>query len=77
MRETIRQTLLIVVLLVGTLALSALIFPAGAADKATQCDDIYTTVEAASICCCTNQQGYTCCADVSFCGGFIPGCFCR
>ena len=27
-------------------------------------------------CCCHTGNGL-CCADVAFCGGYIPGCFCR
>jgi len=45
--------------------------------SATQC-----TVAAAKsqktavLCCCRTQGGGQCCANVSFCGGFVPGCFC-
>lgn len=27
-------------------------------------------------CCCQTRQGTTCCASVSFCGGWVPGCYC-
>jgi hypothetical protein len=27
-------------------------------------------------CCCRVTGGNQCCAEVSFCGGFIPGCYC-
>lgn len=29
-----------------------------------------------NLCCCTNTFGSMCCAYVSFCGGFVPGCLC-
>lgn len=28
-------------------------------------------------CCCRTFNGGQCCAMVSFCGGFVPGCICR
>jgi hypothetical protein len=28
------------------------------------------------MCCCPTSNGGQCCKYVSFCGGFIPGCFC-
>ena len=28
-------------------------------------------------CCCRTANGGTCCGIVTFCGGFIPGCFCQ
>lgn len=30
----------------------------------------------AVLCCCNTSNGL-CCADVAFCGGYIPGCFCQ
>ena len=29
------------------------------------------------LCCCVSGNGRTCCAEVAFCGGLIPGCVCR
>ena len=29
------------------------------------------------LCCCQTSRGGSCCADVAFCGSFIPGCICR
>jgi hypothetical protein len=28
------------------------------------------------LCCCSTYGGGQCCANVSFCGGFVPGCLC-
>jgi len=28
------------------------------------------------LCCCNTYGGGTCCANVSFCSGFVPGCVC-
>lgn len=28
------------------------------------------------LCCCQKDDGGQCCKYVTFCGGFIPGCFC-
>jgi hypothetical protein len=28
------------------------------------------------LCCCQTYGGGTCCQNVSFCGGFVPGCVC-
>jgi len=30
----------------------------------------------AVLCCCRTQGGGQCCANVSFCGGYVPGCMC-
>ena len=30
----------------------------------------------AVLCCCRTSGGGQCCANVSYCGGFVPGCFC-
>ncbi len=27
-------------------------------------------------CCCRTSNGGSCCNEVSYCGSFIPGCFC-
>lgn len=32
--------------------------------------------EPPSVLCCCNTRNGQCCAEVTFCGGFIPGCFC-
>lgn len=28
-------------------------------------------------CCCETSDGGMCCAEVMFCGSYIPGCWCR
>jgi len=33
------------------------------------------TVETGVLCCCHTRNGL-CCAEVAFCGGYVPGCFC-
>jgi hypothetical protein len=30
----------------------------------------------AATCCCQDIYGRLCCAEATFCGYFIPGCFC-
>ena len=28
------------------------------------------------LCCCKTYSGGLCCASTTFCGSFVPGCFC-
>jgi hypothetical protein len=29
------------------------------------------------LCCCSKSDGNMCCAETSFCGGYVPGCYCN
>jgi hypothetical protein len=41
-----------------------------------QCAAPTANQKTAVLCCCRTQGGGQCCANVSYCSSYVPGCFC-
>ncbi len=69
-----------------SLIISVLVFSTGAFAASSCRTPIHQTnqslgepgkLKTAVLCCCPTYSGGQCCANVGFCGGFVPGCMCK
>lgn len=66
-----RRTIMLILL---TLALVGL--PVAVRSAPLPCGRALDQQAGLVLCCCPTWNGGQCCASVSYCGSFIPGCFC-
>lgn len=65
-------------MLIGVVVLLALVAPVFFIAPASQCEGYSGQIVANKVlCCCDTWSGGQCCAWVTYCGSFIPGCYCK